>query len=85
MSALSPEDREFLEYCYAEWQAGAGQSITSKSALKALSEQTLLDLVNTKIPRAIQLCKSGGFGLICQMIKTSGDPYKEVKVLDLLI
>jgi|TARA_R100000084_G_scaffold108558_2_gene71529 hypothetical protein len=85
MSALSPEDREFLEFCYAEWEAGAGHSITSKSAMEALSEQALLDLVTTKVPKAIQLWKSGGFGLICQTIKTSGDPYKEVKVLDLLI
>ena len=81
---LSPEDREFLEYCYAAWSTETDHGITSKTALKALPDQTLLDLINKDIPRAIQLCKDGGFAVICKMIERTGDPYAEVPVLSLL-
>lgn len=82
--SLSPEDREFLEYCYAQWSMKTDHGITSKTALKALSDQTLIDLVSNEIPRAIQLCNDGGFALICQRIKESGDPFMEIEVLSLL-
>jgi ribosomal protein L17 len=82
--SLSPEDREFLEYCYAEWSKETGHGITSKTALKALSDQTLIDLIHQEIPTAIQLCENGGFAVICKMIERSGDPYAEVPVLSLL-